>query len=161
MLRGRSAVREPRPLRTSLTDRPVVLRPPAQLSQQYLPTRIDQSGTWSRVAPATAALRQGLTSVAVRRDLYNWGSDPHSHSGELWRDPSAISSIRVPDPAIVTAFEDIDPPTDTERGQEAQEHQEGAAEGAQDQNEAAESEEEDFDENDIPSQGKTTFSTTI
>ena len=143
--------REPRPSRTSLTDRPVVLRPAARLSQQYQPTRIDQSGTWSRVAPATAALRQGLTSVAVQRDLYNWGSDPHSHSDELWRDPEAISSIRVPDPAIVTAFEDIDPPTE-EEGQER-----GAAAGAPDQvGEAqqgeAEEVEEEFDEEDIEQQ---------
>ena len=157
VLRGRSAVREPRPSRTSLTDRPVVLRPAASLSQQYQPTRIDQSGTWSRVAPATAALRQGLTSVAVQRDLYNWGSDPHSHSDELWRDPESISAIRVPDPAIVTAFEDIDPPTE-EEGQErgaaprapdqAGEAQQGEAEEVEEVEEV----EEEFDEEDIEQQ---------
>ena len=152
VLRGRSAVREPRPPRTSLTDRPVVLRPAARPSQQYQPTRIDQSGTWSRVAPATAALRRGLTSVFVQRDLYNWGADPHSHSDELWRDPQSISSIQVPDPNIVTAFSDIDPPTEEE------EQQEGAAEGALDQEEAHQDEvdeneiEEEFDENGIEEQ---------
>ena len=101
---------------------------------------MDQSGTWSRVAPATAAIRSGLTSVAVQRDLRTWGVDPHSHSDELWRDPQSISSIQVPDPAIVTAFSDIDPPTE-------EEEQEGvAAEGARDQEEEAP---EEFDENEI------------
>ena len=91
-----------------------------------------------------------MTSVSVQRDLYNWGSDPHSHSDELWRDPEAISSIRVPDPAIVTAFEDIDPLTE-EEGQE-----EGVAAGAPDQGGAhqgeAEEVEEEIDEEDIEQQ---------
>ena len=89
-------------------------------------------------------------SVSVQRDLYNWGADPHSHSDELWRDPQSISSIRVPDPAIVTAFSDIDPPTEEE------EQQEGAAEGTRDQEEAHQDEvdeiEEEFDENEIEEQ---------
>ena len=123
VLRGRSVVREPRPSRTSLADRPVVLRPAARLSQHYLPTRIDQTGTWSRVAPAAAARNQGLVSAPVQRDLYNWGADPYDQSDELWRDPD---SIRVPDPAIVSAFEDNDPSTE----EEGQERDRGAAEGA-------------------------------
>ena len=136
VLRGRSAVREPRPSRTSLTDRAVVLRPAAHLSQQYLPTRIDQAGAW-------AAIRSGLSSVPVKRDSDTWGVDPHSHSDELWRDPQAISSIRVPDPAIVTAFSDIDPATE-EEGQEG-----AAAAGARDQGEETP---EYFDEDEIEAQ---------
>ena len=101
----------------------MVLRPAARLSQHYLPTRIDQTGTWSRVAPAAAARNQGLVSAPVQRDLYNWGADPYDQSDELWRDPD---STRVPDPAIVSAFEDNDPSTE----EEGQERDRGAAEGA-------------------------------
>ena len=154
VLRGRSTIREPRPSRTSLADRPVVLRPASRLSQHYNPTRIDQTGTWSRVAPAAAAARnQGLVSVPVQRDLYNWGADPYDQSDELWRDPEAVGSIRVPDPAIVSAFEDNDPSTE----EEGHERDRGAAEGAPARAETpgqdeAEEVEEIFDEEDIEQQ---------
>ncbi len=86
VLRGRSVVREARPPRTSLTDRPVVLRPAAHLSQQYLPGR-----GW----PGHRCKRRGPSLIPVQGDLHTWGTDPHSHADEPWRDPHSISSIHM------------------------------------------------------------------
>ena len=111
VLRGRSQARTPPPSRTSLEDRPVVLRPARHLAQHYPQVRIDRRGAWARAAaPAHAAIQTGLVSVPVARDRHVWGEDPHSHADELWRDPQSISSVQVPNPDIVTNFEDIDPP---------------------------------------------------
>ena len=83
----------------------------------------------------------------MRRDIHAWGVDPHHHSDELWRGPQSISSIQVPDPAIVTALSDIDASTE----EEGQERDRTAPEEGRDQ-EVEAPEEEDIDEDEIEAQ---------